>query len=276
MPRKYLYIALCALLASPLPATAGESGLAEDAERRLEAAPDSHALIHVTPRRDSYYDGQRADTAVARRPDNGLVLPDGRGGMLLMPGQSAHGVNAALLDARELKLKARELAAQLVGGLDPSLSEHIALPTTFVSQDDFSNSSSLGRYFAEQLYYEFNQRGLRAVEYRLKESLAVREDGEFLLSRQTRDTPLNKSTLYVVGTYYSDGQTLLINARLLRSGGEILRSGQLIMAMTPFTKRLLADSGRKIPSGSLKVLDFDAEARPPQVITAFDRGMDIH
>jgi hypothetical protein len=275
MPRFLLYIVLCIVLPFPLSVSAAQQDEDDEEALRTIRFEDSTVLQLKEPRKAGYRDGD-INAAVARRQEQGLVVPDGRGGVILLPGQSARAVNANVLDARELKLKVRELAAQLVSNLESKLSGHIALPTAFVLQDDFSRSSSFGRYLAEQLYYEFNQRGLRTAEYRLGEAVSVREDGEFLLTRKVAGPSLNERTIYVLGTYYTDGQVVLINSRLIRADGEILRTGQLVFGVTPFIRRMLANSGRKTQEGSLKILDFNTEARVPQAVTAFDQGLDIH
>jgi len=232
-------------------------------------------ILITKPPQKSIYDGKQVDSSTVRQQDHGLILPNGNGGLVIMPGQPNFSANANLLDARELRLKIRELASQLVETLPLTLSEHIAMPLTFVTQDDFSRTSSLGRYIAEQLYYEFNQRGMRTREYRLDECISFREDGEFVLSRQKADLPLDGRSLYVLGTYYSDGHILLINAKLIRSNGDILRTGQLVMNAGAMSRRLMA-AGRKLQEGSLEIMDFNTEARPPEAVTAFDRGLDIH
>jgi hypothetical protein len=202
--------------------------------------------------------------------DNGLLLPDGRGGLVVVPGANPPGLNPNYVDARELKLKMRELAAQLIAGLDGSLSSYIALPTAFVTQDDFDRSSSLGRFIVEQMYYEFNQRGLPTREYRMDGKLTQREDGEFILARKPGAADLDPRTLYLVGTYYTDNFSVFINARLIRPDGRVARTGQLIMASTPLTRRMIAASGKRLPSEELEIRDFNMEARPPEASSVYD------
>jgi hypothetical protein len=275
MSRTSLCLTLAAVLALPCPALALDSGDTDfipTQDRKFERG----AVLSIRPPHNANYNGLDVEASLARRQDHGLVLRDGKGGIIVLPGKSAYDANAVLLEARELKLKMRELADQLIAGLDKSLKGQIVLPTSFVPQDDFSRSSAFGRYAVEQLYYEFNQRGLPTREYRLGERLVVRDDGEFILTREAASSPLNNATLYVAGTYYTDGLIILVNARLLRAGGEILRTGQLIMNVTPMAKRMLANSGRKLQEGGIDVRDFNTEARPPETVTAFDQGMDIH
>jgi hypothetical protein len=222
------------------------------------------------------YKGQPAKGSAVLEREHGLALPDGQGSILIIPGQKAPELNPDYVDARELKLKMRELAAQLVAELPRSLSPYIALPTAFVAQDDFERSSSLGRFVVEQMLYEFNQRGLSTKELRMNGKLTMREDGEFILSRQNSVTDLDPKALYLTGTYYTDQSTIFINARLMMASGKIIRTGQIIMPLNPLTRRMLANSGKRIITESIEILDFEQEARPAQTRTAFDQGLDIH
>lgn len=282
MLRNCLYIFLLACVIAPAPAGAAEGRPGAPAYMQDDLRPAQNgrfergAVLYLEERREARYQGEDVPSRKAQRQDHGLVLPDGRGGLILLPGAETAPQNPNVVDARELKLKMRELAAQLVAGLGPALSGQLALPTSFVQQDDFERTSSFGRFIAEQLFYEFNQRGLRTREYRLAGSLSVREDGEFILSREVAASPLAANTLYVVGTYYTDGQVLFLNARLLRANGDILRTGQLILQVNPLTRRMLANSGRRMREGNLELKDFNSEARQPGAVTAFDQGLDIH
>jgi hypothetical protein len=258
----------------------GQEGISnQDAGNDQSAAAAGFGRKTVLTAEDGHdflYKGQKGAGKTALAYAHGLVLPDGRGGVVVMPGQKAAPPDPDFVDARELKLKMRELAAQLVVDLPRSLSSYIAMPVSFVAQDDFESSSSLGRFIVEQMLYEFNHRGLLTRETRMTGKLTVRDDGEFILSRQNGVKDLDGGTLYLTGTYYTDQNTIFINARLIRAGGRIIRAGQIIMPLTPLTRRMLATSGKKIPEQSLEIMDFEQEARPVQNRTAFDLGLDIH
>ncbi|MDL2306524.1 hypothetical protein LJC48_00650 [Desulfovibrio sp. OttesenSCG-928-C06] len=263
------------------------SGGQSDSQSRLNADIESMSMgagptfergtpLRLGDRDTTVYNGQSVTGRKVNSQESSLVLPDGRGGVLIMPGQVPPAQNPNYVDARELKLKMRELASQLVSSLDKSLVNHVALPTAFVSQDDFERSSSLGRFIVEQMFYEFNQRGLPTREYRMSGNLTIRDDGEFVLLRKPGSSALDPRAIYLVGTYYTDSSTIFVNARLIKSDGRVLRTGQLVMPVTPLTSRMLANSGRRFTEGSINVLDFEMEARPPAEATAFDQGMDIH
>jgi len=258
----------------------GRADLPESMQNML--APRSNfergAVLNLEAESTAAYGGQKTNASYVLSPEHGLVIPNGNGNgkLIVIPGEQVRQPNPNYVDARELKLKMRELAAQLVAGLEPALYGYIALPISFVPQDDYERTSSFGRFISEQMYYEFNQRGLPTSEYRLANQISLREDGEFLLTRGSGTKQLSPKVLYLVGTYYTDNQTIFVNARLIRSNGQIMRTGQIIFALSPLVKRMLASSGKKLPVGNLDLLDFSMEARPPSGITAFDMGMDVH
>jgi TolB-like protein len=186
------------------------------------------------------------------------------------------------MEARELRLKVRELAEQLIAGINvPGGKGSVALPTTFVSQDDFDQTSSLGRFISEQLFHEFTQRGFPVREYRLASSLSVREDkGELLLSRDVAAiSARNPDLFFVAGTYYADREAVFVNARLIRGAdGMVLRTAQLIIpGSNNVVRRMLGGSGagRGLAAGTLTVRDYTTATQPVN-LTPIDLGEDIH
>lgn len=80
----------------------------------------------------------------------------------------------AYVDAVEVKLKCRELADQMLATMpNDALQGFVAMPTSFVDQNNTSRSSPLGRLMGEALFYEFNQRGFPTREYRLTGHISV-------------------------------------------------------------------------------------------------------
>ena len=99
-----------------------------------------------------------------------LLLP-------LFAGCSKSGPSAlspGYTDAVELKLKSRELAEQMLATMpNYAIQGFVAMPTSFVDENSTSRSSPLGRLMGEAMFYEFNQRGFPAREYRLTGHIAV-------------------------------------------------------------------------------------------------------
>lgn len=230
------------------------------------------------------YRGNNVST-VRGELEGGLVLPDGRGGVVVIPGEKSRPRSRGYVDAREFKLKIRELAEQLIADIrDCSLQSTVALPTSFVNLDNFNETSTLGRLVSEQLFYEFNQRGFSVREYRMQNSIRVRPgEGEFALSRELGNLAVRSpGSVVIVGTYSGDRQAMFINARLVRpSDGRVLRTANLVLEGNPLTSRLMRNTGRKMESGEMRIRDFTEATKPmnsasPGSLSPFDRGEDIH
>ena len=144
--------------------------------------------------------------------------------------------------AQEVKLKVRELADQLLASLpNDALIGFVALPTSFVNQNDFTSSSPFGRYLAEGLIYEFNQRGFPVREYRTDGGITMREGtGEMALARKGKiATAKGKGNALLIGTYHQDPDAIFVNARLVRSSdGIVLRTGQIMLAPNAVSLRM--------------------------------------
>ncbi|MBR3663570.1 MAG: hypothetical protein IKN64_02830 [Desulfovibrio sp.] len=145
------------------------------------------------------------------------------------------------IDAVELKLKCRELADQMLATMpNQVLDGVIAMPTSFVDQNNTTRSSQLGRLIAESLFYEFNQRGFPTREYRLTGNITVRgaRDNLVLIPDAKIRSDQRWASL-LLGTYLVDRDATFINARLVRAkDGLVQRTGQLVLVNTPIIKRL--------------------------------------
>ena len=230
----------------------------------------------VTPDGTATYNGKRVDLRRSRNDEVGFAIPDGAEGIIWTPAPG-QAPPAGYTDARELRLKMRELAAQLIAGINPALRGSVALPVSFVNQNDFTQTSTLGRFIAEQMFYEFNQRGFPIREYRMSDAISLNENGEFLLTRALPPVSVKAPGLVVVaGTYYADRQAIFINARLIRgSDGMVLRTGQLVLQNNILTRRMLAGSGKELKTGTINIRDFKITTQPTN-LTPIDRGEDIH
>ena len=232
----------------------------------------------VGPR--TIYNGEEVSSTKVTDLNSGMVFPDGDGGVIWMPGEKYQKQNAGYVDARELKLKVRELAEQLVAGIrDNSMQGAVALPVSFVNLDNLNESSSFGRFMAEQLFYEFNQRGFPVKEYRIPGGIDMREnEGEFYLSRAIGEIAVaTQGAVVIAGTYYYDPQAVFVNARVLRpSDGRVLRTASMVMQTNRLTKRMIsAGSTAKMESGQMRIRDYK-ETTAPSILNPIDTGSDIH
>ncbi len=197
-------------------------------------------------------------------------------------------VSDSTLEAREFKLRIRELADQLLSTMPTAgLSGYIALPASFVNQDDFDDTSSFGRYIAEQLFYEFNQRGFPVWEYRYTGAVDVRPEGEFVLARDLGAfSGKERSIAFVTGTYFHEKNSTFVNARMIRgSDGLVLRTAHLIIENNDVVDHFFvrAGSSRRLPTGTMSIVNYDAAKKPPAPkpskqppATPVDLGKDIH
>jgi hypothetical protein len=198
--------------------------------------------------------------------NSGYFVPDGQGGYIWAGARAPMPYpNPAHENARELRLKVRELGEQLLADAPESLRGTVALPTAFVHQDNFDLSSSFGRYLAEQMFHEFNSRGFPVREYRLNASVEPRaRRGEFGLTRQGRSISTdNPDAVFLVGTYYHDYENVFVNARLVRGGdGMVLRTGLVALPVTPLTGRMLAETGPvQLEQAFIEVKDYETMTR---------------
>lgn len=243
------------------------------------------AMVRGTYGPRTTYDGKEFST-LEGAVESSTVVRDGEGNVVIIPGAKFEEQNPNYVDARELKLKVRELAEQLVADMrDCSLQGIVALPTSFVNLNDFNQTSAFGRLMGEQLFYELNQRGYPVREYRLPGSIRVKpRDGEYSLSRELGALSTSSGAVVIVGTYSSTKDAVFVNARLVRPrDGRVLRTANLVLQSNPTLRRLLGvtSGGKSAQTGTMQIRDFDEATRPPEPSTPaggtpFDMGEDIH
>ena len=158
------------------------------------------------------------------------------------------------VDAVEIKLKCRELADQMLATVPyDALQGFVAMPTSFVDENNTSTSSPLGRLMAESMFYEFNQRGFPTREYRLTGKISVvgGRDDLALVANQVVPYEGQKWAALVVGTYYVDKDATFVNVRLVRaSDGLVLRTGELVLVNTPVVVRMGKSDPPAVPVAS--------------------------
>ncbi|MBY0454974.1 MAG: hypothetical protein K2Q11_08870 [Burkholderiaceae bacterium] len=105
--------------------------------------------------------------------------------------------------------------------LDPS---RAVLVATVVSVDRLDESSRLGRTLSEQLAGGLVQRGVRVVEPRLRDNLAISVvQGELLLSRELRDlSRAHNAQAVLVGTYSVSARAVYVSIKLVHPVGNVV------------------------------------------------------
>ena len=198
----------------------------------------------------------------------GYYLPDGRGRMVWVGSEDLLSMpDPALENTREFILQIHELGDQLLAHIQPQeheggQSDLVAIPTSFVNVNDFTSTSSLGRYICEQMFYECNQRGIPTLEYRMTPSPILRnQSGEYALSRDDKTAlPVSAATHILTGTYYSGKETVILNARLIEQAtGRIISTAIQALPATPFLQTLLADASQPFTTVDVPIRDFDIQ-----------------
>ncbi len=147
--------------------------------------------------------------------------------------------------AGSIRLMAQELENHLADA-DPQvgeLADGLAV-CSFVDLKKLTRTSSFGRYLAEQLMSEFQQRGYTVVEMRKTTSLMIQEKrGEYTLSRNPEDlNPSITAGAVLTGTYTLAGNNVLVNARIIDNrNSTMLTSSTLIFPRNQLVATLLAD-----------------------------------
>jgi TolB-like protein len=243
---------LLAVALSAGAAVAGEADAASLARRNAESATRGGALdpgagALAAPMGKAYVDGARRPVAGASGLPSGVLAPDGGGGYVWVgtaaPVPAPSEEHAA---AREIRLQIREMAAQLFERGTTGLGGGVALPASFVNQDDMDSSSAFGRYIAEQMFYELNQLGIPVREYRTMPSVLTRpEQGEFVITRDMAKAARPRPAgLALSGTYYFDKHNVFVNARLFNTkDGLVLRTANMVFPQTPVTRAMLTKGG---------------------------------
>ena len=147
--------------------------------------------------------------------------------------------------AGSISLMAQELASHLAEP-DPEageLAQGLAV-CSFVDLKKLYRTSSFGRYLAEQLMSEFQQRGFKVMELRKTTSLMIQEKrGEYTLSRDPAELNLSvKASATLTGTYTEAGDHVLVNAKIIDNrNSAMLASATLVFPRNRMVAQLLAD-----------------------------------
>ena len=165
------------------------------------------------------------------------------GTALVLPGCARYyyGDQAAVASGGDLLESSQRAADALLlnAPIDP---RQPVLVTTLVSVDRLGESSRFGRLVSEQLSGRFTQRGLRVVELRLRENIAMQPgQGELLLSRDLRDVGrAHEAQAAVVGTYAVSAHQVFVSLKLVRpAGNEVLAAYDYAVPMDGNVRVLL-------------------------------------
>ena len=125
----------------------------------------------------------------------------------------------------------------------PLDAQHPIMVGTLVNVDRVTESSRLGRIFSEPIAGRMVQRGLRVVELKLRDSVALqREQGELLLSREVREvSQAQNAQAVVVGTYAVSASVVYISLKLVNPvGNQVIAAHNYAVPADENVRSLLA------------------------------------
>lgn len=114
---------------------------------------------------------------------------------------------------------------------------------TLVNVDRLDESSRFGRIVSEQIAGRMAQRGMRVVELKLRDSVAMRSElGELLLSRELREvSQAHHAQAVLVGTYAVSARQVYVSLKLvLPEGNAVVAAHDYAVALDEDVRSLLA------------------------------------
>lgn len=91
------------------------------------------------------------------------------------------------------------------------------LVASVVSMNQLNRTSTFGRLLSEQVSARFSQLQYQVVEPKLRGDLVIREDGEFLMTRELKEIAKAVSAqAVVVGTYAETSQDIFVNLKVVQ------------------------------------------------------------
>ncbi|AKR42906.1 hypothetical protein ACJ67_05350 [Methylophilus sp. TWE2] len=95
--------------------------------------------------------------------------------------------------------------------------DYPVLVASVVSINQLNRTSTFGRLLSEQVSARFSQLQYQVVEPKLRGDLMIREDGEFLMTRELKEIAKSVSAqAVVVGTYVETSQDIFVNLKVVQ------------------------------------------------------------
>ena len=128
------------------------------------------------------------------------------------------------------------------GSVDPIDRNKPILVTSIADIDNLDQSSGFGLIVGEQVASRLSQLGYTVVESKLRGTLAINGNGEFILSRDARKiAAAHDAQAVVTGSYAGGLDSAVVSLKLIRlTDAKILAAFDYSMPMGPNTRSLIA------------------------------------
>lgn len=138
-------------------------------------------------------------------------------------------------------------AAEQMIASNPELTRYSPMiAATFVSIDNLSQSSTLGRISSEIMASALSRQGMEVREVKMRDSMFIEETvGELILSRQVqRLSAQHNARSILMGTYAQGQDFVYVSARVVRAGDAmVLGSADFRLPLNNNTRSLLEGQG---------------------------------
>ncbi|EHJ93062.1 hypothetical protein KUC_0006 [Vreelandella boliviensis LC1] len=138
-------------------------------------------------------------------------------------------------------------AAEQMVASNPEIKRYSPMiAATFVSIDNLSQSSTLGRISSEIMASALSRQGMQVREVKMRDSMFIEESvGELILSRQVqRLTAQHNARSILMGTYAQGQDYVYVSARVVRAGDAmVLGSADFRLPLNNNTRSLLEGQG---------------------------------
>lgn len=138
-------------------------------------------------------------------------------------------------------------AAEQMIASNPELTRYSPMiAATFVSIDNLSQSSTLGRISSEIMASALSRQGMQVREVKMRDSMFIEESvGELILSRQVqRLSAQHNARSILMGTYAQGQDYVYVSARVVRAGDAmVLGSADFRLPLNNNTRSLLEGQG---------------------------------
>jgi TolB-like protein len=167
--------------------------------------------------------------------------------LLLLTGCTAMGnANNPPEPEPDLSELAHTAAEQMIAS-NPELTRYSPMiAATFVSIDNLSQSSTLGRMTSEIMASALSRQGMQVREVKMRDSMFIEESvGELILSRQVqRLSAQHNARSILMGTYAQGQDYVYVSARVVRAGDAmVLGTADFRLPLNNNTRSLLEGQG---------------------------------
>ena len=153
------------------------------------------------------------------------------------------------------------LATQLARNRDiKNVSDSRIAVASFVNMTSLDETDKLGLSLAENLMHEMYVRGFGVVDFKARDYIRVRSNGDFVLSRDVAELRRNHNIHYfLAGTVARNGDGVVINARLIQADSGVVVSSAQAFLNNRDLNYILSDANR----GGVEKVVIERSVVPP-------------